>query len=105
MAAKTARSTARDTSTPSSPSAAKDVVSLQVSLPQMLDLALGTPEVKKHLPSLSSSLDETTDKERLKVSRGASSPRYRLRLGWSGESEHPAQFPSHPAASDKPAID
>lgn len=30
-----------------SPPAAKEVDSLQVSLPQMLDLALGTPEVRR----------------------------------------------------------
>ncbi|CAL7944833.1 unnamed protein product [Xylocopa violacea] len=39
MAAKTTRSP------PTSPAADKEVASLQVSLPQMLDLALGTPEV------------------------------------------------------------
>lgn len=31
---------------PAPPPAAKDITSLQVSLPQMLDLALGTPEVQ-----------------------------------------------------------
>lgn len=40
MSAKVAKS-------PTSPPAAKEVDSLQVSLPQMLDLALGTPEVRR----------------------------------------------------------
>lgn len=32
---------------PTTPAAAKNVASLQLSLPRMLDLALGTPEVNK----------------------------------------------------------
>ncbi|OAD56392.1 Glutamine-rich protein 2 [Eufriesea mexicana] len=44
MSVKAAKPSAR-TAVPTSPPADKDVASLQVSLPQMLDLALGTPEV------------------------------------------------------------
>lgn len=42
MAAETAKA---PVATPATP-APDDIASLQVSLPQMLDLALGTPEVK-----------------------------------------------------------
>lgn len=78
MSAKAATSTPAD----------KDVASLQVSLPQMLDLALGTPEVKRFLQWY-----EIRDVSRDVVSRSC--------LDWSCELEHPAQFPSHCAPSDK----
>lgn len=58
MAANTAQMSTQKVSTVAN----VDVVSLQVSLPQMLDLALGTPEVKrKRSRKVVRVADKTTD--------------------------------------------